>query len=74
MGPRTGPDDMERRKILPLAGLKLLGSPAHSHLLYRLHYPGSVLYINSKRIINRIKYAFEKKICSSRSSLNKKCA
>jgi hypothetical protein len=31
MGPRTGLDNVERRKIFPLSGLELrpLGSPAH---------------------------------------------
>jgi hypothetical protein len=40
---RTGLDDVERRKILPLSGLELLplGHPACSQSLYRLLYPGS---------------------------------
>jgi hypothetical protein len=46
VGPRTGMDDVEGRKILPLGGLKLLGSPTHNHSLFRLQYPGSVLYIS----------------------------
>jgi hypothetical protein len=38
VGPRTGLDDVERRKILPLPGLKLqpLGRPARSQSLYNL--------------------------------------
>jgi hypothetical protein len=38
---------VERRKILPLPGLKLqpLGHPAPNQSLYRLGYPGSQLYI-----------------------------
>jgi hypothetical protein len=42
VGPRAGPDDVERRKILPRPGLELrpLGRPARSQSLYRLRYPG----------------------------------
>jgi hypothetical protein len=41
VGPRTGLDDVEKRKISPLPGLEIrpLGSPAHSQSLYRLRYP-----------------------------------
>jgi hypothetical protein len=41
VGPRTGLDDVERRKTLPLPGLELrpLGRPACSQSLYRLGYP-----------------------------------
>jgi hypothetical protein len=41
VGSRTGLDNLERRKILPLLGLNLppLSLPAHSQLLYPLHYP-----------------------------------
>jgi hypothetical protein len=44
VGPRTGLDDMEKRKFLTLTVLELrsLGRPARSQSLYRLHYPGSV--------------------------------
>jgi hypothetical protein len=47
MGPRTGLDNVERRKILPLLGLELrhLGHPPLSQSLYRLRYPGRSLYI-----------------------------
>jgi hypothetical protein len=43
VGPRTGLDDVEKRKFLPSPGLKLraLGRPARSQSLYRLSYPGS---------------------------------
>jgi hypothetical protein len=43
MGPRTGLDDMEKRKFLPLPGLELrpLDYPTRSQSLYRLRYPGS---------------------------------
>jgi hypothetical protein len=46
MNPRTGMDDVERRKILPLPGpeLRPLGRPTRSQLFYRLHYPGSHFY------------------------------
>jgi hypothetical protein len=42
MGPRTGLDDVEKRKFLTLPGLELrsLGLPARSQSLYRLRYPG----------------------------------
>jgi hypothetical protein len=42
VGPRTGLDDVEKRKILPLPGLELrsLTHPARSQSLYRLRYPG----------------------------------
>jgi hypothetical protein len=38
--PRAGLNDMEKRKFLTLPGLKprLLGRPARSQSLYRLHY------------------------------------
>jgi hypothetical protein len=40
VGPRTGLDDVERRKILPLPGLELrpLGLPGHSHIIYKLKH------------------------------------
>jgi hypothetical protein len=43
MGPRTGMDDIEKRKILPLPGHEVghLGRSARSQSLYRLSYPGS---------------------------------
>jgi hypothetical protein len=43
VGPRTGLDDVDRRKPLSLPGLELqpLGRPARSQSLYRLRYPGS---------------------------------
>jgi hypothetical protein len=42
MGPRTGLDDVEKRKISPLPGLelRLLDHSARSRLLYRVRYPG----------------------------------
>jgi hypothetical protein len=38
LGPRTGLEDVEERKYLPLPGLELrpLGRPARSQSLYRL--------------------------------------
>jgi hypothetical protein len=41
MDPRAGLDNVEKRKLLNLPGLKLrpLGRPARSQSLYRLHYP-----------------------------------
>jgi hypothetical protein len=43
VGPRTGVDDVERRKTLPLTVLELraFGLPARSHSPYRLRSPGS---------------------------------
>jgi hypothetical protein len=43
VGPRTGLEDMEKRKLLPLPGLELrpLSRPARNQSLYRLSYPGS---------------------------------
>jgi hypothetical protein len=45
VGPKTGLDDVERRKILPLPGLELLtlGCPGRSQWLYQLCYPDSRL-------------------------------
>jgi hypothetical protein len=44
VGPGIGLDDMNNRKILSLPGLELqpLRRPAHSQLLYQLHYSNSV--------------------------------
>jgi hypothetical protein len=46
VGPRTGMDDVEKRKFLTLPRLEPipLGRPARSQSLYRLRYPG-YLYI-----------------------------
>jgi hypothetical protein len=43
VGPRTGLDDVERRKFLTLRGLELrpFGHPARNQSLYRVSYPGS---------------------------------
>jgi hypothetical protein len=42
VGPRTGLDEVEKRKILPLPGLKLRPlCRSHCQSLYRLRYPGS---------------------------------
>jgi hypothetical protein len=45
VGPKTGLDDVERRKILALPELELrpLFSPARNQSLYLLRYPGSYL-------------------------------
>jgi hypothetical protein len=50
VGPRTGLDDVERRKILSLPGVELrpLGRPARCQSLYRLSYPGSQLNLRKK--------------------------
>jgi hypothetical protein len=44
--PKTGLDDVEKRKFLPLQGLKLrpLSRPARSQSLYRLRYPESAKF------------------------------
>jgi hypothetical protein len=41
--PTAGLDDVEKRKFSTISGLELqlLGRPARSQSLYRLHYPGS---------------------------------
>jgi hypothetical protein len=41
VGPITGLENVERRKILPFLGLEIrpLGCPAGSQSLYRLRYP-----------------------------------
>jgi hypothetical protein len=56
VGPRTGLDEVERRKFLTLPGLepRPLGRPARSQSLYQLSYPGS-LYIRFK-INHDVKY------------------
>jgi hypothetical protein len=42
--PRSGLDDVEKRKFLTLPGLEIrpLGRPASSQSLYRMRYPGFV--------------------------------
>jgi hypothetical protein len=42
VGPRVGPDDMEKRKFFPLPGFELrpFGRPASIQSLYWLRYPG----------------------------------
>jgi hypothetical protein len=47
VGPRTGLDDVEKRKFLTILGLELRphGRPARSQSLYRLRYPGSSVVI-----------------------------
>jgi hypothetical protein len=46
LDPRTGLDDVEKRKFLTLPGLEYrpLGRPILSQSLYRLRYPGSLLH------------------------------
>jgi hypothetical protein len=50
VGPKTGQDDMERRKILALPGLELQSHDrtACSQSLYRLRYLGFPIYVNGK--------------------------
>jgi hypothetical protein len=57
--PRTGLDDVEKRKLLTLAGLELrpFGRPARSQELYRLRYPKSMLGY-------KIKYSYYPKLVS----------
>jgi hypothetical protein len=45
VGPKTGLEDMDNRKFLPLPELELrpLGRPAPSQSLYRLRYPGPIV-------------------------------
>jgi hypothetical protein len=44
--PRAGLDDLEKRTFLTISELELrpLGRPARNQWLYRLSYPGSLLY------------------------------
>jgi hypothetical protein len=44
--PRAGLDDVEKSKFLTLPGLELrpLGRPARIQSLYRLHYPGYLVF------------------------------
>jgi hypothetical protein len=51
VGPRSGLDDVEKRKFLTLPGLelKLLGRPAHSQSLYPTRYPGSYLVYSTAK-------------------------
>jgi hypothetical protein len=50
LGPTTGLDDVERRKILRLPGLelRLLGRPARSQSLYRLRAILALIYLLSR--------------------------
>jgi hypothetical protein len=56
VGPRTGLDDLEKRKFLTLPGLEplTLGRPARSQSLYRLRYPCSLL-ITSINLKSKVK-------------------
>jgi hypothetical protein len=59
VGPRTGLDDIEKRKFLALPGLELrpLGPPVRNQSLYRQSYPGysdrskSIIFANSVIIL-----------------------
>jgi hypothetical protein len=50
--PRAGLDDVEKRKLLNLLGLKLrpLCRPARSQSLYRLRYPSSPYFSRASKI------------------------
>jgi hypothetical protein len=58
--PRTGLNDMEKRKFLTLPGLEFrpLGRPANSQSLYRLRYPGSLPLKATNKIIYRNVFKF----------------
>jgi hypothetical protein len=47
VGPKTGLDEVEKRKFLTIPGLELrpLGRPARSQSLYRLRYPGFAFFL-----------------------------
>jgi hypothetical protein len=59
VGPRTGLDDMEKRKFLILLGLELwpLGRPACNQSLYQLLYSGSFkgINLNQLKLVDRSK-------------------
>jgi hypothetical protein len=50
VGPRAGPDDVEKRKFLTIPGLKLrpLGRPARSQSLYRHEIRPKIFEANSQ--------------------------
>jgi hypothetical protein len=59
LGPRAGPDDVEKRKSLTQLGLELrpLGRPACSQSLYRLNYPNSsFILINTTHSLSSALY------------------
>jgi hypothetical protein len=49
VGPRTGLDDVEKRRFLPPPGLELrpLGRPARSQSLYRLRIPAPNIKVDN---------------------------
>jgi hypothetical protein len=55
VGPRTGLDDVEKRKFLTLPGLELrpLCRPARSQSLYRLRYPAPYMDSRSYNLTDR---------------------
>jgi hypothetical protein len=60
---KAGLDDVEKRKLLTLTGLKLrpLRRPARSQSLYQLRYPGSLLhtiYLQKKESLYSVKYFY----------------
>jgi hypothetical protein len=58
VGPRAGLDDVEKRKFLTLPGLELrpFRRPVRSQLQDRLHYPGSLIYVQYTRKIRKQSY------------------
>jgi hypothetical protein len=70
VGPRTGRDDVESRKILPILGLELqpFGRPARSQSLYRLSYPGS----KQKQTIKYVKNAVFWDVALCRCCVNRR--
>jgi hypothetical protein len=55
VGPRTGLDDVEKRKFFMLPGLEFrpLARPARSQSLYRLSYPGSLIELHVETLMVR---------------------
>jgi hypothetical protein len=65
VGPKTGLDYVEKRKLLTLLGLELLPlcCPACSQSLYRLCYPGSLYIEYIKKLYTRIPFIYTKTFC-----------
>jgi hypothetical protein len=60
VGPRAGPDDVEKRKFLTMPGLELrpLGRPARSQSLYRLRYPSFHKNVKSEVSASEVHYFY----------------
>jgi hypothetical protein len=59
VGPRTGLDDVEKKKFLTLPGLELqpFGRPTRRHSLYRLSYPGS--FVGFSNVVMKLEVVYD---------------